>query len=221
MRMPSRLPFLICFLAVLSFPSFAQRAATSPTNSTPQSLDQSPGLSANNNAVDSVANELALLRKSLQTLNTRLQAISEELLAPDSKQDDSSSNSLKRISTNLDLLTRAEERAGALRKQLIESIEKETALKSRRTQIDEEMRPENIERTMSGIGTTRTAELRDTRRRVLENERKGLESLLSLSTQDRLRLEEDVRQADQMVARIRQRLFPLIDKEIEKINPNP
>ena len=221
MRMPSRLPFLICFLAFLCFPSFAQRTPTNPTNSTPQSLDQSPGLSANNNAVDSVANELALLRKSLQTLNTRLQAISEELLAPDSKQDDSSSNNLKRISTNLDLLTRAEERAGVLRKQLIESIEKETALKSRRTQIDEEMRPENIERTVSGIGTTRSAELRDTRRRVLENERKGLESLLSLATQDRLRLEEDVRQADQMVARIRQRLFPLIDKEIEKINPNP
>jgi hypothetical protein len=49
----------------------------------------------------------------------------------------------------------------------------------------------------------------------------GVESLLILSTQDRLRLEEDVRQADQMVARIRPRLFPLIDKEIEKINPNP
>jgi hypothetical protein len=221
MRMPSRLPFLICFLAFLSFPSFAQRAATRPTNSTPSSSAQSPGLSANNNSVDSVANELALLRKSLQTLNIRLQAISEELLAPDSKQNDSSGNGVKRISTNLDLLTRAEERAGVLRKQLIESIEKETALKSRRTQIDEDMRPENIERTMSGIGTTRTAELRDARRRVLENERKGVESLLSLSTQDRLRLEEDVRQADQMVARIRQRLFPLIDKEIEKINPNP
>lgn len=214
MRVPPRLPFLICFLAFLSFPSFAQRAATSPTNSAPPS-------SANNTSTDSVANELALLRKSLQTLNTRLQAISEELLAPDSKQDDSSSNSLKRISMNLDLLTRAEERAGVLRKQLIESIEKETALKSRRTQIDEEMRPENIERTMSGTGTTRTVELRDMRRRVLENERKGIESLLVLSTQDRLRLEEDVKQADQMVARIRERLFPLIDKEIEKINPNP
>lgn len=221
MRMPSRLPFLICFLAFLSFPSFAQRTATNPANSTVQSSDQSPGLSSNNNQVDSVANELALLRKSLQTLNTRLQAISEELLAPDSKQNDSSSNSLKRISTNLDLLTRTEERAGVLRKQLIETIEKETALKSRQAQIDEEVRPENIERTMSGIGTTRTAELRDTRRRVLENERRGLESLLVLSTQGRLRLEEDVRQADQMVARIRQRLFPLIDREIEKINPNP
>jgi len=67
MRMPSRLLFLICFPAFLSVPSFAQRAATNPTNSTPQSLDQSPGLSAKNNSVDSVANELALLRKSLQT----------------------------------------------------------------------------------------------------------------------------------------------------------
>jgi hypothetical protein len=73
---------------------------------------------------------------------------------------------------------------------------------------------------LSGIGTTRTTELRDTRRRVLENERKGIESLLNLTSQSRIRLEEDVRQADQLVSRLRQRLFPLIEKEIDKINPN-
>jgi len=212
MKVSSRFPLLICFLAFLSVPSFAQRAAPNTANSTPQELEQSPG--------DSVANELGLLRKSLQTLNARLQAISEELLTPESKQSESSSDSLKRISTNLDLLTRTEERAGILRKQLIELIEKETSLKSRLAQMDEDMRPENIERATSGIGTTRTVELRDTRRRVFENERKGLESLLILTTQSRIRLEEDVRQADQLVAKLRQRLFPLIEKEIEKINPD-
>jgi hypothetical protein len=220
MKVPSRFPLLICFLAFLSVPSFAQRVAPGTANSTPQSLEQSPGVPPNTNSVDSVANELGLLRKSLQTLNTRLQAISEELLAPDSKQNKSSGDSLKRISTNLDLLTRTEERAGILRKQLIELIEKETSLKSRLAQMDEDMRPENIERATSGIGTTRTSELRDTRRRVFENERKGLESLLSLTTQSRIRLEEDVRQADQLVSKLRQRLFPLIEKEIEKINPD-
>jgi hypothetical protein len=87
-------------------------------------------------------------------------------------------------------------------------------------QIDEDVRPENVERALSGIGTTRTAELRDVRRRSLEIEKRGLEGLLVLATQNRARLDEDVRQADALVSRLRQRLLPLIDKEIEKINPN-
>jgi hypothetical protein len=82
------------------------------------------------------------------------------------------------------------------------------------------MRPESIERAASLVGSTRTAELRDVRRRVLENDRKGYESLLSQTSQSRLRLEDDVRQADAMVSRLRQRVLPLIEKEIDKINPN-
>jgi exonuclease VII large subunit len=199
MKIRSRLPLLLLCLAFFSLPSFAQ---------TPQ----------NTNAADPLTNEVALLRKSLQTLNSRLQAISEELLAPD-KEDANSTAKVKQVTTNLDLLTHVEERAEVLRKQLIELIEKETVYRSRMTQFDEDLRPENIERSMAGIGGTRTAEMRDTRRRVLENDRRGIENLLSVTTQSRLRLEEDVRQADQLVAKLRQKLFPLIEKEIEKINP--
>jgi tryptophanyl-tRNA synthetase len=90
----------------------------------------------------------------------------------------------------------------------------------RLTQLEEEMRPENIERTLSTYGTTRTVEIRETRRKVLENEKRGVESLLQITSQSRLRLEEDVRQADQLVSKLRQRLFPLIDREIEKISPD-
>jgi len=163
MKIRSRLPLLLLCLAFFSLPSFAQ---------TPQ----------NTNAADPLTNEVAALRKSLQTLNSRLQAISEELLAPEKKDDDNSVTKVRQVTTNLDLLTHAEERAEVLRKQ-------------------------------------RTAEMRDTRRRVLENDKKGVENLLSVTTQSRLRLEEDVRQADLLVTKLRQRLFPLIDKEIEKINP--
>jgi hypothetical protein len=87
------------------------------------------------------------------------------------------------------------------------------------TQFDEDMRPENIERSMIGIGGTRASEMRDTRRRVLENDRKGIENLLSVTVQSRIRLEDDVRQADLLVSKLRMRLFPLIEKEIDKINP--
>ena len=87
-------------------------------------------------------------------------------------------------------------------------------------QIEEDMRPENIERSLNVIGTTRTTELRETRRRVFENERRGVESLLNQTLQSRRQLEEDVKQADTMVSRLRERLFPLIEKEIDKIKPD-
>jgi len=149
-----------------------------------------------------------------------LREISDKVLAGDASQSGAANDKQNRIAQNMALLTQAEQRAEGLRKQLLELIEKEAFYRSRLVQIDEDMRPESIERAMNPYGTTRTAEIRDTRRRVLENERKGFENLLSLTTQSRLRLDEDVKQADQLVFRLRQRLFPLIEKEIEKITPN-
>jgi hypothetical protein len=199
MKILFRLPLLVSFCIV---------PAVLVSGQTPQ-----------NSANDPLTNEVAALRQSLQTLNNRLKVISDELLAPAKKNEDKSLESIRKVTTNLDLLTHAEERAEVLRKQLIELIEKETAYKGRMAQFDEDLRPENIERSMVGVGGTRTSEMRDTRRRVLENDKRGIENLLSVTVQSRIRLEEDVRQADQLVSKLRQRLFPLIEKEIDKINP--
>ena len=197
------LPIVICVLALFGTQSFAQQ----------------PSLPPNGNSLEAVANEIDRLRTSVQTLNARLREISDKLSASDSKQGDIAT-SKQDVTRSLDLLGRAEDRAGVLRKQLVELIEKETAYKGRLLQIDEDMRPESIERSMSGMGTTRSPELRDVRRRAFEFEKRGLETLLNLTTQNRIRLEEDVRQADALVVKIRLRLFPLIDKEIEKISPD-
>ena|SRR6478672_2444441 len=213
------LPIVIGICTLLSTPSLAQSVERRQSNPTPQGEGQPAIRPADANSIEAVVNEIDLLRKSLQALNLRLREISEKLPALDTKTSGSSDRQI-RVAPNLELLVRAEERAGILRKQLIDLIEKETSYKSRLAQMDEEVRPENVERSLSGVGTTRTAELREVRRRSLEIEKRGLESLLSLSAQSRLRLEEDVRQADSLVSRIRQRLFPLIEREIEKMNPN-
>ncbi len=172
------------------------------------------------NSIDAMTNEINLLRKSLQTLNTRLHDISDKLAAPDAKQGDGPNDKQKIIAANLNILTQAEQRAEVLRRQLLEAIEKEISYKSRITQMDEDLRPENIERSLNSIGTTRTVELRDARRRTLENERKGIDVLLGQISQNRQRLEEDVRQADLLATKLRLRLMPLIDREIEKLNPD-
>ena len=213
------LPLVICVSALFSAQSFAQSVERRQPGATRQSEEPAVSRPPNANSIEAVVNEIDLLRKSLQTLNLRLREISERLPALDSKQS-GSNDKQNRVAPTLELLARAEERAGILRKQLIESIEKETAYRSRLTQMDEEVRPENVERALSGVGTTRTAEIREVRRRSLEIEKRGLESLLNLNTQSRARLEDDVRQADSLVSRIRQRLLPLIDREIEKITPN-
>lgn len=221
MKVPARyLPIAVCVVLLLNVSSFAQTPERRQTNAPAQAQKPLPNLPPNPTSLDIVASEIGLLRKSLQTLNTRLRELTEKVLAPDLNQKGPANGKQNAIAANLDLLMRAEQRAEVLRKQLIELIEKEAAFKNRLVQIDEDMRPESIERAVSMIGSTRTAELRDVRRRMFENERRGVENLVNLTSQSRVRLEEDVRQADSMVARIRQRVLPLIDKEIEKINPN-
>src|SRR5256714_11212575 len=211
MNIPVRFfSILICGLTLFSAQTFAQSVRQG--TSTPQGQEQLASLPPNSNSMEAVANEIDLLRKSVQTLSTRLREINDKLLGPEAKENDNSNDKVKRISANMELLARVEERAEILRKQLLELIEKETAYKSRMAQIDEDIRPETGGCVLSGIGTARTVELRDTRRRVLENERKGLESLLNQTTSSRLRLEEDVRQADLLVTKLRQRLMPLIEK---------
>ena len=207
------LPLMICAMVLCCISALAQTPERRPTDST------TPAQGQDTDSIARVANEIGLLRKSVQTLNLRLSEISEKVLSRDSN-DGGSSNVQKSIALNLELLARAEQRAEMLRKQLIELIEKETSLRVRQVQIEEDMRPENIERSLNVIGTTRTTELRETRRRVFENERRGVESLLNQTLQSRRQLEEDVKQADTMVSRLRERLFPLIEKEIDKIKPD-
>lgn len=215
MTIKMKLVVFVGWLVMFGTSSFAQAPESRPLSSTPQTQEE-----PNNSAGNTVAGEIALLRKSLQTLNARLREISEKLLVSDPQQRDSMKDQQNRISISLELLGKAEQRAEILRKQLLELIEKETSLRSRLVQIDEDMRPESIERASSLVGSTRTMELRETRRRVLENERRGFESLLKQIAEIRLRLEDDVKQADALVIKLRHRVFPLIEKEIEKLNPN-
>jgi len=171
---------------------------------------------------DPVVNEIALLRKSLQTLNARLREITEKVFSPEAvKTEGGPAGKQSPLAQNLDILSRAEQRAEGLRRQLLEMTEKETAYRTRIMQLDDDLRSDSIDRALSGVGTTRTPEMRDLRKRQLDNERRGVEVLLGQAAASRARLEHDVKEADTLVARIRQRLLPLIEKEIDKLNPNP
>src|ERR1044071_4537530 len=83
-----------------------------------------------------------------------------------------------------------------LRSQLSDAQKKEEELQARIKQIEEDMKPENIEKVFALNGSTRPEELREQRRRQLENEKANVRAQLETVIQSRARLETAVATAE-------------------------
>ncbi|HEY0761701.1 MAG TPA: hypothetical protein VGD61_04950 [Pyrinomonadaceae bacterium] len=83
-----------------------------------------------------------------------------------------------------------------LRAQLLEVQTKEDALQTRLAQLDESIKPENIERSLAGVGSTRPEELREARRRQLAIERDGVLAQLKTLETGKQRLETAIQNAE-------------------------
>jgi hypothetical protein len=90
----------------------------------------------------------------------------------------------------------AAQSADDLRAQLIEVQAKETELQARARRLDEDLKPENIERSLAGVGSTRPEELRELRRRQLNIERESVRTQLKIVETSRERLESVIRTAE-------------------------
>ena len=99
-------------------------------------------------------------------------------------------NSLARQSTPV------EERLEKLRLELIDVQGKEAFLRTRVQQLDEDMKPDNIARSLAGFGSTKPEELREFRRRQLEFERKSVLQQLEAVSVKRLQLESEIALAE-------------------------
>lgn len=95
----------------------------------------------------------------------------------------------------------AQERAANLRAQLVETQAKEAALRTQLQQVEEDLKPENIERSLAGVGSTRPEELREARHRQLEIQKKSMQSQLDLLATSRTRLEAAIASADAEIYR--------------------
>src|SRR5207244_9943283 len=90
----------------------------------------------------------------------------------------------------------AQERAANLRAQLIEAQARQAELQTRLQRLEEDLKPENIERSLAGVGSVHPEELREARRRQLEIERRGVQSQLDVLAASRSRLETAIAAAD-------------------------
>ena len=90
----------------------------------------------------------------------------------------------------------AQERADSLRSQLNELETKQSALQTRLQSLDEKLKPENIEQSLAGVGSTRPEDLREQKRLELERERNGVQKQLDVLAASRTRLETSLARAD-------------------------
>ena len=90
----------------------------------------------------------------------------------------------------------AAQNADDLRLQLLDVQAKEAELQERARQLDENLKPENIERSLAGVGSTKPEELRELRRRQLTIDRESVRSQLKLVATSRERLESAIRTAE-------------------------
>jgi len=90
----------------------------------------------------------------------------------------------------------AAESADKLKMQLLEVQGQEEALRARVQDLNEALKPENIERSLAGIGSTRPEELRESRRRQLTIERDGVQAQLNTLEAGKQRLETALRNAE-------------------------
>jgi hypothetical protein len=90
----------------------------------------------------------------------------------------------------------AAQNAEDLRAQLNDVKAREGDLTAQLQQLDEALKPENIERSLAGVGSTRPEELRELRRKQLTNEKNSVLRQLEILANSRARLETAIVTAD-------------------------
>jgi hypothetical protein len=90
----------------------------------------------------------------------------------------------------------AAETVDKLRAQLLDVQAQEEGLRVRAQELDEAIKPENIERSLAGVGSTRPEELRESRRRQLAIQRDGVQAQLRTLETSRQRLESAIANAE-------------------------
>lgn len=134
------------------------------------------------------------MRRSVNRLSSDVRVLTERMSQMEEQQ---------RTLVNLERLSRSEQRAETLRAQLRDVLAKQDELGARADMIAEALRPENIERAVAAYGTTRPEEVRDERRRQLENEQRRIQDQLNNLQQSRTRLESAIAAADSETERLR------------------
>ncbi|MDT4969586.1 MAG: hypothetical protein QOJ64_4323 [Acidobacteriota bacterium] len=137
------------------------------------------------------------MRRTVNDLSNQVTKLTDKLTEMEKSQ---------RVLVDLERLSRAEQRAELLRTQMRDVQDKEGNLLGRSEQIEYDLKPENIERSVATYGSTRPEEARDARRRALESEKIRVRAQLDSLATSKQRLDTAIINADLEIDRLQKRL---------------
>lgn len=141
--------------------------------------------------------EVDQLRKKIQQLTAELSRVKKRVAELEK---------VRRVDAIQDKLEKEEQRAETLHTQLLATLEKETTSQTRMDQIDEQLRPGNIDRSLAGVGSLHPEDAREALRRRLTNEKRSIQSQLDLLNQNHTRLQSSLADSDAAIQRLQLRL---------------
>jgi chromosome segregation ATPase len=181
-----------------SAPRITNPAIYQPSPSDNANLNTSGDLTnSNENASTNAQQDPEAMKQTIRTLSSQVDKLSNKITQMDEAQ---------RSLVDLERLSRAEQRASSLRVELRDVQSKESDLQARAEELEYALKPENIERSLAGIGTTHPEELREQRRRQLEAERDRVRKQLGQLAASQTQLEQAIASADVEVERLHKRL---------------
>jgi predicted nucleic acid-binding Zn-ribbon protein len=199
---------LLLFLTVLlSTATFAQTNQPSPTN---EDVNRRTAQS-----IDDISRTLAKISKSLDGFNERLKNFTEVF---NSNQGLKLTERQQKLLAAFEFLNRAEQRLANLQTLKITLSEKQTAARLRLAQNEADSKPEVIDRSVAVRGAiTDAEEIRESRRRALARQRIELNSLINEIQTSINAVNEEIRQTENFLKNIRERIFPEIEKELSDL----
>lgn len=161
--------------------------------------------------LDLITNQLGRISLSIDRLQTNWKSFFESF---SSNQGLRMSERQQKLLLAFEVLNRAEQRLGNLQKMRLDSTEKLSSMRLQLARINDDLRPESIDRYVSTRGTLDADQLRDMRRQTLTRERTELTNILNQIQSDLDTTNNDIRTTEQFLRNIRNRIFPEIEKEL-------
>ena len=167
-----------------------------------------------NYQLENIEKSLGKISKSINEFNELLKNFSQTF---SSNQGLRLTEKQQRILAAFEYLNRAEQRLANLQNLKIDLTQKQTNINLQLAQIEDELRPESIDRSIALRGTTDAEELRDIRRQALNRQRGELRTLSGQISRDISEIDYEIQQTQQFLKRIRDRIFPEIEKELSDL----
>ena len=164
-----------------------------PVNENANDNSNSSGTESTTNANE----DPEAMKQTIRDLSSQVNQLNNKISSMEQSQ---------RTLVDLERLSRAEQRSADLWKQLREVESQQADLQARLEEIDYNLRPENIERSVAGYGSLHPEDLREQRRKSLENEKLRNQKQLDQLAANHSRLETAIASTDADIERLRTRL---------------